>query len=861
MADNVYGRVWDASSAGYIADLIINTVIPTGTYVKEASLGSDFFWAAGLLEVSVGQTTAQDTSIADLYNYVEDLSTNKADNTDLYPFATNSSVNDALGQRDVSIDWLNQNKIDTSYLLGYTTKIYVDGSLAERDVSIAFLNNNKVDAVYSSNNGADFIQTVQSTGISGGYAEVRPLRESANIKITLQDSNTTIKIDASGLATLNYVDGSISTLNSSIGTALGAYATNSSVNAAGFATNSSVNNALLPYATNASVGIALEPYATNASIGIFKTDYIDPSLNAKIPYTLATATHFTTGHVNRTDSSLVFNNSDRVFTIKVNPAFDIYSNGVKFTKTEDASIQITDTVGLHYVYFDGNGVLQTNTGGWSIISENSPTALIYWNGATGALNDERHSAGRNLEWHLWAHDTIGARYESGLEGTFTNASTYIASGNIHDEDIDVTILAHNGRNRIWYRNVGATVMVFDDNLQAPSARITTGALQYDNGGTITPVTSGGYITNHVYATADVSNNIMVVVAQQEYTAGNAAAKLAAARNAPLPTFPNAATPELKLIYRTIWTNAGGTPTYVESQDYRTSTSLPAGGTPAINAASVTFAPAGNISSSTVQGAIEELDVEKTSIAYVDGSISTLNASIGTALGAYATNASIGTFKTDYIDSSLALRIPNASIGLSSAHSVYWSGGYLEASMGSGTGSTTLAALTDVSWGVTLANDQVLTYDSSWGKWMNQAPVDLSTLTVEASIYFAQTVDVSENFLRIKDASTTYLRINDASTTYVRSIASLFTKNASYLVDVSCNNNTILADTSAMYVIFPNTLPTGFQTTVVNETTGIITLNASTLLTTDSSVVLRDRYAGATVICKSSGVFLAFGNLK
>jgi hypothetical protein len=86
-------------------------------------------------------------------------------------------------------------------------------------------------------------------------------------------------------------------------------------------------------------------------------------------------------------------------------------------------------------------------------------------------------------------------------------------------------------------------------------------------------------------------------------------------------------------------------------------------------------------------------------------------------------------------------------------------------------------------------------------------------------------------------------------------------NTSYLVSASDNNGFITADVSATTIVFPNTLTNGFSTVVINDTNGPITLNASTLLSQDSSIVLRNKYAAATVICKSAGVFYAFGNLK
>ena len=183
-----------------------------------------------------------------------------------------------------------------------------------------------------------------------------------------------------------------------------------------------------------------------------------------------------------------------------------------------------------------------------------------------------------------------------------------------------------------------------------------------------------------------------------------------------------------------------------------------------------------------------------------------NSSVNLALGAYATNASIG----------LAAFVKSVSIGTSDQHSVYWSAGYLEASMGSGTADVTKAYV-----------------DGSLGER-----------------------DVSIAWL-----STNKLNITDASTTYAKRLTSFSLANSAFLASASDNNNIIFADVSALTITFPNTLEVGFQSTVVNRTTGITTINASTLYTTDSSVVLRDRYAAASIVCTSTGVFYAFGNLK
>jgi hypothetical protein len=64
---------------------------------------------------------------------------------------------------------------------------------------------------------------------------------------------------------------------------------------------------------------------------------------------------------------------------------------------------------------------------------------------------------------------------------------------------------------------------------------------------------------------------------------------------------------MNLIYRWIYSGDGQ---YQEGADYRLSPSLPDGGTARMTAASVSFAPSGNVAATKVQTAIEELDSEK-----------------------------------------------------------------------------------------------------------------------------------------------------------------------------------------------------------------------------------------------------------
>jgi hypothetical protein len=78
-------------------------------------------------------------------------------------------------------------------------------------------------------------------------------------------------------------------------------------------------------------------------------------------------------------------------------------------------------------------------------------------------------------------------------------------------------------------------------------------------------------------------------------------------------------PEWKLIYRFIYTGDGQ---FMESADYRLQTSLAGAVSSATTAGAVSFAPSGDVASTTVQGAIEELDTEKSATSHTHSDATT-----------------------------------------------------------------------------------------------------------------------------------------------------------------------------------------------------------------------------------------------
>ena len=286
--------------------------------------------------------------------------------------------------------------------------------------------------------------------------------------------------------------------------------------------------------------------------------------------------HVKHGFENRTDSNITFTATSPTRTVQIAPAsttFSYWRGGTKVTKNSAQTATITNTIGLWYVYFNTSDVLTTSQTSWDIESDNVPVCALYWNGTSARIQEERHGYIRNRSWHKWAHDTIGTRYESGLVGTFTNTTLAFTEGYVHDEDIDFYIGAQTNCV-LWYKLAASGKMEF---LEATTPyKSSAGALQYDNNGTPTAVGSGKHVVNDVYASLSLSRPIYVRVGMAEYTT------LADARAAVQATWTNATSNELKLLYRVIYKNNGGTINFVEATDYRSGGSVPQGGTPAIS---------------------------------------------------------------------------------------------------------------------------------------------------------------------------------------------------------------------------------------------------------------------------------------
>ncbi|MGL4679983.1 MAG: hypothetical protein ACRCWC_11455, partial [Plesiomonas shigelloides] len=308
-----------------------------------------------------------------------------------------------------------------------------------------------------------------------------------------------------------------------------------------------------------------------------------------------------------------FDNSTHILSLS---SVTYWYKGAKYTTASPVTCDLDSYVTLaantlYYLFFDAAaGLLKAGT---SVnLKEQVPICTVFWNGSAGLIGRETHSHTRDIDWHQYAHQTIGARYQAGLDqsapSTALDNTINLGGGTIWDEDQQINITSQTTAI-ILYRN-GVSSYTFDSTPSALPYKWNSGTskVQYLDTDTyaLADLTNAQYMPVWVYATNCISTPIWIVVGE----AASPYTTLAAARNATPPALTGFnLTPEMKLLYRWIFDGSGQ---FQETVDYRQASSLPAGGTAASSAASVTVTPTGSISATNVQAAIEELDSEKAS---------------------------------------------------------------------------------------------------------------------------------------------------------------------------------------------------------------------------------------------------------
>jgi hypothetical protein len=252
------------------------------------------------------------------------------------------------------------------------------------------------------------------------------------------------------------------------------------------------------------------------------------------------------GVIDITESTISFVNGTRTFTIQpVVASFSYYSQGVKHTKNGAESIVLTNTTGLHYIYYDGatlmSGVNLTVAQIRELIIGRVLLAIIYWNSTYSSamyFGEERHGILMDGKTHYNLHISEGTRYVSGCTlnsllvdqngDSNTHAQWGYDTSRILDEDlgidlaavlstIGVPILYKLGASAQWVRanNPGFSLLTTGSG-RAAYNQYTLGAWQ------LTEITNNNFCLYHIFAVNDVGSGFIAVMGEHDYVNINAA---------------------------------------------------------------------------------------------------------------------------------------------------------------------------------------------------------------------------------------------------------------------------------------------------------------------------------------------------
>lgn len=386
-------------------------------------------------------------------------------------------------------------------------------------------------------------------------------------------------------------------------------------------------------------GTAVNHYAVAAHHNAPKDEII--AVETQLAAEMA-ATKEPTGFPDASTTTISVVDGTRTFTIAPTGAsFDVYVQGMKFTKTSE-SVTFADTEGVWFFYYNSAGALTSSQTSWSFSNE-APVALLYWDATNNVsldLADERHGCAMDWATHQYLHSTVGTRFGNGLAASgyvinsAVNADVRFAfdAGSIYDEDLKIDIAAKTEPAQIpvFYRSGAGGLWRRAAATDYPYLTTGTGRIAYnlDTAGTWSQAetTNTNYVAYWIFATDGANYPLISIQGQRQDTS------LANAQNNNLyeslafGTLPYA---EMKLLYRVIvqTSNAYGSTMKVrvsEVQDLRSVSNLPAGSYVATDhnsltgrstaashpATAISNTPAGTIAATDVQAAIDELGTEK-----------------------------------------------------------------------------------------------------------------------------------------------------------------------------------------------------------------------------------------------------------
>jgi len=252
-----------------------------------------------------------------------------------------------------------------------------------------------------------------------------------------------------------------------------------------------------------------------------------------------------TGFTDQGRTEVTFSVADTTGVVTVEPTgdqFSVWVKGREFIFTEATTTTLDKTEGVHIVYFDSTGTLQSGTSGIDdLIESNGFVCYVYWDASSNvalALGDERHGVSMSGKTHHYLHDTVGAKYGSGLAiadvdadaSGDDNTSAYfsISDGVIFDEDLEISTstssqtLTLPAQIPVWYMEGATGTWRKDTADDYPVKNFVGGssllAYNLDTAGTWSQaeVTNNAFVLCHIFCTNDTNDPVIAVQGQSEY---------------------------------------------------------------------------------------------------------------------------------------------------------------------------------------------------------------------------------------------------------------------------------------------------------------------------------------------------------
>lgn len=250
---------------------------------------------------------------------------------------------------------------------------------------------------------------------------------------------------------------------------------------------------------------------------------------------------FVTDYSGAQQTTIAFDGTNTFTLAPTGTTWAYYRNGVKHTITGSKTVTLSGSppasAGLYYIYIDAtDGTLTASTVGWTLEDTKVPVASVSWNNTLTPkywLADERHSCAISRRYHWEHHFSDGTEVVTSpaLSGynvapavpADTDNTFAISQAVTSDEDLKHTLAALTDPNGtatdyvVFYRTaVGAWSWAAS---ATPYKYTTTGYVEYDASGTMTPASATNKYINSYLLLTNISGaaRFAIIPGQAEFS--------------------------------------------------------------------------------------------------------------------------------------------------------------------------------------------------------------------------------------------------------------------------------------------------------------------------------------------------------